>query len=163
MFHNFLILNYIFYNIIKFQKDITEKVRLVVLHGLATIDALTCWHRVPANNLAWTSCQLASSGELEIADSTCWLAAGLPPAAGSDQQSGGSVLGLYLSPLNITSLPVPTETYSFTLPRVHTGSQLISLPVTCLPHPQGAGWLTPLLHPPLRLGEFVSTLTIKLL
>jgi hypothetical protein len=31
--------NHNIYNIIKNQKDITEKVRLVVLHGLATIDA----------------------------------------------------------------------------------------------------------------------------
>ncbi len=34
----FYSLNYNFYNIIKFKKDITEKVPLVVLHGLATID-----------------------------------------------------------------------------------------------------------------------------
>jgi hypothetical protein len=40
MFNNviFLVLNYNFYIILKFEKDITEKVRLVVLHGLATID-----------------------------------------------------------------------------------------------------------------------------
>ncbi len=36
MFYSF---NYIFYNIIIFLKDITETVRLAVLHGLATIDA----------------------------------------------------------------------------------------------------------------------------
>jgi hypothetical protein len=33
----FIVLN-IFYNIVILKKDITEKVRLVVLHGLATID-----------------------------------------------------------------------------------------------------------------------------
>jgi hypothetical protein len=38
MFMIFIVLNYMFYNIIKIKKDITEKVRLVVLHGLATID-----------------------------------------------------------------------------------------------------------------------------
>ena len=36
----FIILNYNFYNIIKFKKDITEKVCLVVLHGLAAADAM---------------------------------------------------------------------------------------------------------------------------
>ncbi len=42
--HNFIMfilfnsLKLQFYNIINFQKDITEKVRLVILHGLATID-----------------------------------------------------------------------------------------------------------------------------
>ncbi len=34
----FIILNYNFYNIIRFKKDITEKVCLVVLHGLADAD-----------------------------------------------------------------------------------------------------------------------------
>jgi hypothetical protein len=38
MFYNILFLNYNFYNIKKIKKDITEKVPLVVLHGLATID-----------------------------------------------------------------------------------------------------------------------------
>jgi hypothetical protein len=32
--------NYNFYNITKFKKDITEKVCLVVLHGLAAADDL---------------------------------------------------------------------------------------------------------------------------
>ncbi len=35
----FYSLNYYFCNIIKFKKDVTEKVRLVVLYGLATLDA----------------------------------------------------------------------------------------------------------------------------
>jgi hypothetical protein len=39
MFYNVLYLNYNFYNILKIDEDITEKVRVVVLHGLATIDA----------------------------------------------------------------------------------------------------------------------------
>ncbi len=34
----FIVLNYNLYNIIKLKKDITEKVLLVVLHRLATID-----------------------------------------------------------------------------------------------------------------------------
>ncbi len=33
-------MNYNFYNIIKFKKDITEKVCLVDLHGLAAADAI---------------------------------------------------------------------------------------------------------------------------
>jgi hypothetical protein len=37
MFYSFILY---FYNIIKFQKDITEKVLLIVLHGLATTDVL---------------------------------------------------------------------------------------------------------------------------
>jgi hypothetical protein len=40
MFYNVYNLNYNFYNIIKFKKDITEKVCLVVLHGLAAADGL---------------------------------------------------------------------------------------------------------------------------
>ncbi len=40
MFYNvFIVLNYCFYNIIKIQKDITEKAYLVVLPGLAGADA----------------------------------------------------------------------------------------------------------------------------
>ncbi len=39
----FIVLNYNFYNIIKIKKDIAEKVRLVVLHGLATIDGGREW------------------------------------------------------------------------------------------------------------------------
>ncbi len=38
MFYNVYRLIFSFHNIIKIQKDITEKVLLFVLHGLATID-----------------------------------------------------------------------------------------------------------------------------
>ncbi len=41
MFYNVYSFKSYLYDVIIFWKDITEKVRLVVLHGLATIDGLS--------------------------------------------------------------------------------------------------------------------------
>ncbi len=49
----FIVLNYYYYNIIKFKKDITEKACLVVLHGLAGADD---------NNFDWSAAMLHYGG-----------------------------------------------------------------------------------------------------
>ncbi len=64
----FIVLNYNFYNIIQFKKDFTEKVLLVVLHGLATFYA---WS--PLVMVGWSRSCLPGSESLSSRSVGSWF------------------------------------------------------------------------------------------
>jgi hypothetical protein len=67
----FIVLN-IFYNIVILKKDITEKVRLVVLHGLATIDGthVIMLEQGPKRHVRYSSATTISAQDLHYC--SCW-------------------------------------------------------------------------------------------